>query len=158
VRTADGKIATFDGPGEGVQFTIAVSTDMQGATVGIYLDAGNLWHGFLRRKEGKVNTIDIPFAATGAYQGTQPEASNDEGVIAGNYIDANGANHGFVLTPDGRITKFDAPGAGAGPGQGTVPLYVGVTGAVTGYFIDANGASHGFLRLADREWEWDRER
>jgi hypothetical protein len=147
VRTADGKIATFDGPGEGVQFTIAASSNSHGATVGIYLDAGNLFHGFLRTKKGKITTIDVPFAGTGAYQGTQPEANNDEGVIAGNYIDANGANHGFVLTPDGRITTFDPPGAGAGPGQGTVPQYIGVTGAITGYFIDANGLSHGFLRL-----------
>jgi len=40
LRTAEGKIATFDGPGEGVQFTIAASSNSQGATVGIYLDAG----------------------------------------------------------------------------------------------------------------------
>ena len=146
VRTADGKIATFDGPGEGVQFTVAYSTDSQGATVGYYLDAANLYHGFLRTKEGKITTIDVPGAATGAYQGTLPEAMSDEGVITGNYIDANGANHGFVLTPDGRITKFDPPGAGTGPGQGTVPWYIGVTGAITGLFIDANGLSHGFLR------------
>ena len=146
MRTAQGKIATFDGPGEGVQATFAQSTDSQGATVGIYQDAANLYHGFLRTNEGKITTIDVPCAATSAYQGTQPEAMNDEGVITGNYIDANGANHGFVLTPDGRITKFDALGAGAGLGQGTVPLYIGVTGAITGYFIDADGASHGFLR------------
>jgi len=155
VRTADGKITTFDGPGEGVQFTIAASSNSQGATVGIYLDAANLFHGFLRTKEGKITTIDVPFAGTGAYQGTQLEANNDEGVIAGNYIDANGANHGFVLTPDGRITTFDPPGAGAGPGQGTVPYYIGVTGAITGFFIDANGVSHGFLRTPGRDHDDD---
>jgi hypothetical protein len=152
VRTAGGTISTFDGPGEGVQYTAGYSTNWWGATVGVYLDAANLWHGFLRSPQGNFTTIDIPGAGTGAYEGTQPEVMNDEGSIAGNYIDANGANHGFVLTPDGRITKFDPPGAGAGPGQGTVPYYIGVTGAITGYFIDANGVSHGFL--AEPVWNW----
>jgi hypothetical protein len=145
MRTAAGKFATFDGPGEGVQFTIALSTDSQGATAGVYLDASNLYHGFLRWPNGKITTIDVPGAGTGAYEGTEPEAMNDEGIIAGNYIDTNGANHGFVLTPEGRIIKFDAPGAGTGSGQGTVPYYVGDTGAVTGFFIDSSGVSHGFL-------------
>lgn len=145
MRTADGKFATFDGPGEGVQATLGLSTTWQGATAGVYLDASNLYHGFLRWPNGKITTIDVPGAGTGAYEGTEPEAMNDEGIIAGNYIDTNGANHGFVLTPDGRITKFDAPGAGTGSGQGTVPYYVGDTGAVTGFFIDSNGVSHGFL-------------
>lgn len=145
MRTANGKFATFDGPGEGVQFTNAVSTDAQGTTAGSYLDAANLWHGLLRAKDGKITTIDVPFAATGAYEGTQIDAMNDEGVVAGDYIDANGAYHGFVRAPDGRITKFDALGAGPGAGQGTVPLYVGATGAVTGFFYDVNGVEHGFL-------------
>jgi hypothetical protein len=147
VRTAGGTISTFDGPGEGVQYTAGYSTNWQGATVGPYLDANNLWHGFLRWPNDKITTIDVPGAGTGAYEGTFPEVMNEEGSIAGNYIDTNGANHGFVLTPDGRITKFDAPGAGAGSGQGTVPFYIGDRGAVTGYFIDANGVSHGFLRI-----------
>jgi hypothetical protein len=56
MRTAHGRITTFDGPGEGVQFTMALSTDSQDATVGIYLDAGNLFHGFLRTREGKFTT------------------------------------------------------------------------------------------------------
>jgi len=153
VRTPDGNIATFDGPGVAVQFTLASGVNSQGAAVGTYLDAANLYHGFLRTKEGKITTIDVPFAGTGAYQGTQPEANNDEGVVTGNYIDANGANHGYVLSPDGGITSFDAPGAGLGSGQGTIPYYISPEGAITGVFIDANGVSHGFLRLADREWD-----
>jgi len=111
VRTAGGKITTFDGPGEGVQWTVAYSTDSQGATAGIYLDAANLYHGFLRTKEGKITTIDVPGAGTGAYQGTQPEAMNDVGVIAGNYIDANGANHGFVVWGLGLAPTKAAPRA-----------------------------------------------
>jgi hypothetical protein len=151
MRTADGKIATFDGPGAGVQGTLGLSTTWLGATVGTYLDASNLYHGLLRWPNGKITTIDVPGAGTGAYQGTFPEAMNDEGIIAGNYTDTNGANHGFVLTPGGRITKFDAPGAGTGSGQGTVPYYVGDTGAVTGFFIDSSGVSHGFLA---EPWNW----
>ena len=141
MRRADGKIATFDGPGTGVQATLGLSTTWRGATVGTYLDASNLYHGFLRWPNGKITTVDVPGAGTGAYEGTFPEAMNDEGMIAGNYTDTKGASHGFVLTRDGRITKFDAPGAGTGSGQGTVPYYVGETGAVTGFFIDSSGVS-----------------
>jgi len=152
VRTADGGIATFDGPGEGVQYTAGISTDWRGATVGPYLDAASLYHGFLRSPQGSFTIIDIPGAGTGAYQGTFPEAMNDEGFIAGNYIDTQGANHGFVVRPDGTMTKFDAPGAGTGPGQGTVPLCIGDTGAVTGISIDANGVMHGFLTEPVGNW------
>jgi hypothetical protein len=110
VRTPDGRITTFDGPGEGVQATFATSCNSLGATVGYYLDANNLWHGFLRTKEGKITTVDVPFAAKGAYEGTQIDAMNDEGIIAGNYIDANDANHGFVLAPDAELKRSNLRG------------------------------------------------
>ena len=147
VRTKDGEISTFDGPGEGVLVTMAFSTNSRGETVGFYVDADYLLHGFLRTKEGKITTTDVPFTGNGAGQGTQPEANNNAGVITGNYIDANYANHGYVLAADGRITAFDPLSAGPGAGQGTIPIYINQTGAITGSFMDTVGVSHGFLRM-----------
>src|ERR1039458_10624569 len=65
-------IITFDAPGAGKgagQGTIAFGHDARGAIMGYYLDASNVYHGFLRTPDGRFTTIDVPGAGTGEYQG-----------------------------------------------------------------------------------------
>src|SRR5437016_4699876 len=89
VRTPDGAITTFDAPGAGTgpfQGTATTSVDGMnpaGATVGQYLDASNVFHGFVRAPNGTITTFDAPGAGTGAFQGTVVNGINPAGVMEG---------------------------------------------------------------------------
>ena len=158
LRAEDGAITSVDIPGEGTgafQGNSLCAVDCinrKGATVGLYFDANNVGHGFVRAPDGAITTFDVPGAGTGAFQGTSPGGINPEGVIAGVYTDANNVNHGFVLAPDGTFSTFDVPGAGTGTFQGTLPsgfLGINAKGTITGAYVDANNVNHGFVRAPD---------
>src|SRR5207253_1966579 len=103
VRTPDGAITTFDAPGAGTgpfQGTATTSVDGMnpaGATVGQYLDASNVFHGFVRAPNGTITTFDAPGAGTGPFQGTVPFCNNPPAGITGYYIDASNVGHGFLV-------------------------------------------------------------
>lgn len=68
-----GKITTFDVPGAGTgtgQGTVPYGLNPVGNTIGRYVDASNVDHGFLRDPWGRITTFDAPGAGTGAGQGT----------------------------------------------------------------------------------------
>jgi len=72
-------ITTFDAPGAGTgpgQGTVALGLSPSGVIEGYYLDAGNVFHGFVRARHGTINTLDAPGAGTGPGQGTLPESIN----------------------------------------------------------------------------------
>lgn len=157
LRSPDGSITAIDAPGAGtgafqgsiVTFPGALTDE--GATVGLYFDANNVPHGFLRSPDGVYTTIDVAAAGTGAFQGTAAIGINEEGTIVGGYTDANGLNHGFIRARDGTITTFDVPAAGTLAGQGTIITTATINGegVVTGNYLDANNVSHGFVRNED---------
>jgi predicted membrane protein len=152
LRTAKGKVTTFDVPGGGtgaIQGTVPLSLNPEREVTGFYLDGSSVFHGFLRSPRGKLTTFDVPGSGTGFFQGPLPYSNNPAGAITGTYTDTNNVNHGFLRAPDGKLTTFDVPGSGAGAYQGTVPYGNNAAGAITGNYIDANGVSHGFIRLAD---------
>ena len=166
VRTTDGKITTFDGPGVpsfglGALFptvgtspgTYAVSSDACGMVTGYFVDSRGVAHGYLRAVDGTLTIFDVPGAGTGSGQGTFAGSMSLSGdLIAGYYSDSTGMNHGFVRAADGTITKFDVPGAATGPGLGTTTYWaqcINPAGAITGSYMDQNGAVHGFVRAAD---------
>ena len=111
VNASEPRIITFDAPGAGTgagQGTgcfdysdCSVLLNNFGAITGYYLDANNVYHGFLRSPEGKFTTFDAPGANTtpGSYSGTFPVSINDQGAITGYYLDTNNVNHGFLLLP-----------------------------------------------------------
>jgi hypothetical protein len=148
-------IVTFDAPGAGTaagQGTFAYNINPSGTIAGYYLDAGNVFHGFLRAPAGTLATFDAPGAGTDAFEGTGARGINPAGVITGSYLDVNFVSHGFVRAPDGAFTSFDAPDAGTGPGQGTVPFgdaEINPAGAVTGFYQDSGYVVHGFVRAPD---------
>jgi len=150
------RIITFDAPGAGTgagQGTAcfndcSVNINIWGAITGSYLDANNVFHGFLRSPEGKFTTFQAPDADTTpqSFNGTIPQAINDAGVITGFYADASGTPHGFLRSPEGGFTTFDAF---VGGGSATFGIALNLEGAVAGYATNPNGVFHGFLRRPD---------
>jgi hypothetical protein len=119
-----------------------------GAITGSYVDANNVYHGFLRSPKGSFTTFEAPGADTtaGTFNGTSPNSINDLGAITGYYSDANGFNHGFLRSHEGKFTTFDVPGAG---GFGSFPIAINLEGAVVGNYTDSNYSFHAFLRSPD---------
>src|SRR5438132_7024220 len=128
-------ITTFDAPGAGTgpgQGTLAFSINPARAITGFYLDSGDVFHGYVRARDGTFTTFDAPGAGTGPGQGTLAFSINPARAITGIVRDANIVRHGFVRDPNGAITTFDVPGAGTGPGQGTRPPNINPTGTAPG--------------------------
>ena len=87
--------ARAQGPGQG---TTAQNLNPAGDIAGYYVDAANVFHGFLRTKHGAITTFDVPGAGTSAGQGTIPISNNAADTITGYYIDSIGVYHGFLRT------------------------------------------------------------
>jgi len=137
-------IITYDIPGAGTgagQRTIGGGIIPNGAILGEYVDANNVYHGFVRARDGNITTFDVAGA-----KGTNASGINPAGAIPGVYFDSNGVNHGYVRNKQGAITTFDVPAAGTGAFQGTLPESINPSGAITGQYLDASGVNHGFLR------------
>lgn len=83
------------------KFTCTVGINNSGTTVGTYVDANDVNHGFVRHQNGKFQILE-PFGYSG-----DPAGINDRGVIVGNYFDGT-VSHGFVYS-DGVFKSYDAP-------------------------------------------------
>jgi hypothetical protein len=153
-----GQIITFDAPGAGTgsgqgtgcfEFTdCSVLLNNFGVISGYYLDANNVFHGFVRSPDGRLTKFDAPGAdlTPNDFNGTIPEAINDLGVITGFYVDVNNLSHGFLRSPDGVFTTFDVPDSAPGS---TTPIALNLEGAVVGYSSNQNGVTRAFLRNPD---------
>ena len=159
---AEPPIITIDAPGAGTgqfqgtgcfAFTdCSVLLNNFGAITGYYLDANNVFHGFVRSPGGKFTNFQAPGADTTAqdFNGTLPNAINDAGAIAGEYYDVNNEEHGFLRSPEGKFTTFDVPGGTAGTNS---PIALNLEGAIVGYYLDQSGGFQGFLRKPDGTFE-----
>src|SRR6516165_1336217 len=117
-------ITTFDAPGAGTgsgQGTLSFCINPRGTIAAGYIDAINVFHGFVRGTNDTFITFSAPGAGTGFHEGTEAVGINPMGAVAGLYADDGAIFHGFVRATDGAISTFDVPGAGTGPGQGTSP-------------------------------------
>src|SRR5262249_1169370 len=147
----DGTITTFDalgagtGPGQGTVTTSVDPINQAAAITGTYIDASNVYHGFVRTPDGTITSFDVSGAGTGPFQGSAPGGINPAGTIEGEYIDASYVLHGFVRDANGAITTFDAPGAGTGPGQGTENGNINPAGEIAASYIDSSDALHGYV-------------
>jgi hypothetical protein len=123
VNAHEPRIITFDAPGAGTgsgqgtgcfAYTdCSVLINNWGAITGYYLDANNVFHGFLRSPKGTFTNFEAPGSDTtkNDYNGTLPNAINDAGAITGIYYDVNNVGHGFLRSPEGAFTTFDVPGS-----------------------------------------------
>ena len=140
-------LITFDAPGAGTgafQGTDAPAINPEGAITGFYFDSGNVFHGYVRARDGSFITFDAPGA-----QSTGGESINPAGTITGLYSDTSGLAHGFVRAPDGAITTFDAPGASS-----TFARNINPAGTVAGYYIDASNVNHAPEEFVDHPHEF----
>jgi hypothetical protein len=136
VRTAEGKITTFDPPGSA--FTSVWSINNFGQIAGVFFDANFVSHGFVRSAEGKITTFDPP-GAVGGDAGTYNAFVNDFGVIAGSYYAANNdAEFGYLRWFAGQFTKFEAPKATAAAFFGTELAAINLESTTTGW-VFTNG-------------------
>jgi len=84
------------GTGSG-QGTVAVEHREAGWSVGEYIDSSDVYHGYFRKKNGKITEFDAPGAGD---QGTYTVfSSNRDHQIAGTFKDENGIRHGFIRNP-----------------------------------------------------------
>lgn len=136
---------TFDAPGAGTngdQGTTALSINRDGEVTGYFADANNVFHGFVRHKDGTFTTFDVPGASTRG-QGTFPRSINNHGEIAGYYFDANSVRHGFLWDENGTVITFDPPGS-----LGTEVWSINNQGEIVGDYA-ALLVPHAFLRHKD---------
>lgn len=152
------RFITFDAPGAGTAsgqgtgcfaYTdCSVLLNNLGAITGYFLDANNVFHGFVRSPSGRFTTFDAPGAGLvpQAFNGTLPNGINDLGAITGPYYDKDGLGHGFLRSPEGRFVTFDVPNSTAGT---TTPIALNLEGAVVGYYLDLSGVFRAFLRRPD---------
>jgi hypothetical protein len=76
----------FEAPGAGTghdQGTSTFSINAAGTIAGYYLDASDVFHGFVRAASGTITSFDAPGAGTAENQGTATNAINTAGDIAG---------------------------------------------------------------------------
>ena len=90
VRSPNGTFTTFEVPGssmEAGQGTLPASLSGLndfGAITGLYYDANNVFHGYLRKPDGTFIKFEAPGAdTTDEFFGTFPNSLNDLGSIAG---------------------------------------------------------------------------
>jgi len=101
VRASDGTITTFSAPDAGTsadQGTFGLGINTSGVISGEYLDANNVFHGFVRAADGTLTSFDPPGVGTDEYQGTQMyvDSINTAGSIAGYYLDSSNVYHAFI--------------------------------------------------------------
>lgn len=140
----DGTVNTFDVTGAAQ--TVPAGINGLGKIVGSFLDAANIYHGFIRSLAGQYATLNAPGAGTGALQGTEPLSINDAGQVSGIYIDSANDIHGFVRDAAGNYTAFDVPGA-----INVESAVLNQSGEIAGTYISFDSSTncycnHGYVR------------
>jgi hypothetical protein len=159
LRSAEGKITTFDAPSSGGSGTTPIALNLEGAVVGFYMNTDLVFRAFLRSPNGKITTFAGPHACALPTSdncfGNEASNINVFGTVAGNFEDnsANFVGHGMIRHPDGSIVAFEAPGAGSGSGDGTgcPGCFAGLNiwGTTAATFTDSSNTNHGYIRNPD---------
>jgi len=118
--------------------TFSIGSDT--TIVGDYIGSDDIYHGFLRWKNGTIGVIDVQGAVD-----TFASDINDTDAVVGTYIDGIGY-HGYVRSAGGAFTTFDAPG---GPASGSIGSRINNLGQVEGDYANSDGVEHGLIRNPD---------
>jgi hypothetical protein len=144
--STDGQVQIFN-VGGSVQ-TICSAMNKYGASVGSYIDASGVSHGYIRTRTGQITVIDVPGASQsasglpcgGVGGGTALVGISDRFDTAGYFWDTANNEHGFSRTPGGIVNTVDYPGAfqtaGAGPNN---------PGTVVGQYQDTSCKATAFI-------------
>src|SRR5262249_59421111 len=93
VRAANGAMINVDLPGA-ANGTFPAVINARGDTVGQYVDANGVGHGFLRSHSGNIVTFDVP---AGGGSSTSPNSLSSKRHITRNEADSAGGDHAFVF-------------------------------------------------------------
>jgi hypothetical protein len=157
IREPNGTYTVFDvkdaGPdGYSGQGTYPQGINALGEVSGYYADTNDIYHGFVRRASGHIETFDVPTTCTNAsppadcaYDGTFPGGINVQGKIVGSYYGEDGNPHGFWRDANGTIKTFDVQK----PGYFTLPQSLNAWGQITGIAFDENFVTHGLLVIPE---------
>jgi hypothetical protein len=129
----DSTYITFEVPGSTYTSPVAINNSL--TVLGVYADANNNYHGFLRNVWGKITSFDPPRSLH-----TMPTGLSETGAVTGYYTDSAGT-HGFLRSPEGEFTEFNAPDTTT-----TLPVGINAAGTIAGYYEDAKNVAHGFVR------------
>jgi hypothetical protein len=136
----------IDAPGAGAtspQGTFGIAISSEGAVAGYFIDANNVFHGFIGASGGTIATVDAPDASQTSNKGTEVTGVNASGEATGFYFDSGNILHSYVRSSSGTLTEFDPPNS-----TGSDAFCINDAGVIAGGVLDANG-SHGFVRAAD---------
>jgi hypothetical protein len=136
----------FDVPG--ARLTRPFGLNASGHIVGVYRDAQNAMHGFVRNPDGTYVTIDNPGAIF-----TNATGINARGDIVGRWTDAAGLNHGYLRTPQGAFIQVDPPAPCAVTNLATVIHGINDVGDLVGRCFDAAGKELGWLWRHDGSFQ-----
>ena len=132
VRDRNAKFTAIDFPGA-VNGTAPFSINKKGEIAGLWYDASDASHVFLRDRAGTLFGLDPP----GSIYVFQVVIDND-GELVGYYADSTSL-HGFIRHTDGDFTTFSGNAVG-----------IDRCGTVAGWIENLNGfGSEGFYRLRD---------
>lgn len=136
LRSADGKLTTFEVAKAADTYAIAINND--GFIAGDYIDAMGAPHGFLRSPDGSITKFEIP-GVQALYVTTA--SINSAGQIVGSYVTDpdHYYSHAFLREVDGTTTTLDL-----GTRHYTVANGINDEGQIVGGY-DANG----FVLLPD---------
>ena len=156
VRYPNGFFTTFDEPDAGTQAnpsqsffpgTMAFNINLRGTTAGIYIDASNVQHGFVRSPANKFISFD-PVGSVFTFV-CEETCLNLDGTVAGFYFDSSFVPHGFVRYANGTITSIDPPAPAGLTTIGTLAASINPQGVIAGYSLDSKLVFHGFVRRPD---------
>jgi hypothetical protein len=133
VRSAKGKITTFNVGSNSTTTTFPRDINDHGLIVGVYADDVSYppAYAFIRHPDGGFVTFSLP-----GIDELVPTGVNDKGEVTG-FASTNAA---FIRNRDGVIVQFD-------DGSDTVPYGINNAGTVSGWAY-ASGADLGFIRSA----------
>src|SRR5262249_2054793 len=123
-----GTITSFSVPGALATLAYQINDSKQ-LTVGYYVDAAGILHGYYPDKNG---ALPFPIDPSGSVT-TVLFGDNNRNWVVGRYADAAGVTHGLFFVPPDSFFTFDYPGT-------TFTSLNGISsqGNICGRFVDAS--------------------
>jgi len=130
------------------RLTRPFGVNASGDIAGLFRDAANVNHGFIRHPDGSFEAIDFPGATF-----TNATGINARGDVVGRWTDRDGFNHGFVRTSRGDFSRIDPLSPCVVTKQATVVHGINDIGDLAGRCFDADGKELGWVWRHDGSFQ-----